>query len=103
MILLDAVHSGSKPGTIHRLDAGSRPISKRFFHHSTHAFSVAEAIELARTLGELPPRLIVYAIEGGNFAAGTELSLRAESALAEAERRVREEIKGLALPKQHNP
>jgi hydrogenase maturation protease len=36
---------------------------------------VAEAIELARTLGELPPRMLVYGVEGADFAAGITLSL----------------------------
>jgi hydrogenase maturation protease len=74
VILIDAVGAGAAPGTVYRLEARAEPIPAKFFHYSTHAFGVAEAIELARALGQLPPRLIVYGIEGGNFQAGTGLS-----------------------------
>jgi hydrogenase maturation protease len=72
--IVDAVASGGIPGSIHTFDAAAHPVPSRFFHYSTHAFGVAEAIEVARSLGQLPPRLIVYGIEGGNFAAGEQLS-----------------------------
>ncbi|NOT01884.1 MAG: hydrogenase maturation protease [Phycisphaerales bacterium] len=74
VVLVDAVRSGSAPGRIHRLDALRERIPSGFFHYSTHAFSVAEAIEMARALDLLPSRLIVYGIEGANFSAGTEMS-----------------------------
>jgi hydrogenase maturation protease len=74
VILLDAVHSGAEPGTIHRLDAHGQPIPVGFFHYSTHAFGVAEAIELARALDQLPPRVVIYGIEGADFEAGEGLS-----------------------------
>lgn len=74
VILVDAVQSGAPPGTIHRLDARTEKLPGWFSHSSTHTFGVAEAIELARTMGELPAELIVYGIEGLDFSAGTELS-----------------------------
>jgi hydrogenase maturation protease len=83
VILIDAVHSGATPGTIHRLDSNAQAISTTFFHYSTHAFGVAEAIELARTLDQLPPRLIVYGVEGESFEAGVELSSEVEKAAQE--------------------
>ncbi len=80
VILVDAVCSGVKPGTFHRFDAHAQPIPVKFFHYSTHAFSVAEAIELSRTFNQLPPHLIIYGIEGKCFEAGTGLSLEVEEA-----------------------
>jgi len=74
VILLDAVHSDAKPGTLHRWDAGLRPLPTRAFRGSSHAFSLAEAIEMARVLRRLPQRLIVYGVEGRDFKAGTGLS-----------------------------
>src|SRR6516225_4285895 len=67
VILIDAVHCGGAVGSIHRFDAAMQPVPGSFFHYSTHAFSVAEAVELARALNQLPPRLIIYGIEGKNF------------------------------------
>lgn len=80
-ILVDAVHSNQKAGTIFRFDAHQQVIPTQFFHYSSHAFGLAEAIELARALKQLPPRLIVYGIEGKNFAAGTGLSAEMEKAV----------------------
>src|SRR5215469_12635314 len=69
-ILIDAVSSGEKPGTIYRLDALKQPWPARLSFHSTHFFGLAEAIELARVLNQIPPSLIVYAIEGQDFSSG---------------------------------
>jgi hydrogenase maturation protease len=95
VILVDAVQSGAAPGTIHRLDATHTPVPSRFFHYSTHAFSVAEAVELARALDQLPPRLILYGIEGGNFAAGEELSPEVAAAMDELLPRITQEIQSV--------
>src|ERR1035438_6419832 len=70
VMLVDAVRSGASPGTIHRLDARATSVPTGFFHYSTHAFSVAEAVELARSLDQLPPHLIVYGIAGEHSAPG---------------------------------
>ena len=74
VILVDAVRSGAEPGKIHRFDARDEHLPTDFFHYSTHAFSVAEAVELARVLDQLPPRIVVYGIEGKTYEAGAELS-----------------------------
>jgi hydrogenase maturation protease len=92
VILIDAVHSGAEPGTIHRLDAHAQPIPIEFFRYSTHAFSVVEAIELARALNQLPPRLIVYGIESENFEAGVGLSLKVEKAAQKVMKCVAQEV-----------
>ena len=99
VIVVDAVRSGAPPGTIHRFDARTAPVPTGFFHYSTHAFSLAEAIELARSLDQLPPHLIVYGVEGENFTAGMGLTSSVEQAVesvieqvvAEVRRRTRAE------------
>lgn len=83
VILVDAVTSEAPAGTIHQLDAQTSPILPGLFALSTHAFGVAEAIELARVLGNLPARLEIYAIEGKHFVAGTNLSREVERAAHE--------------------
>jgi len=92
VILIDAVRSGAKPGTIHRLDANAQPVAKKFFRFSTHAFGLAEAVELARALGRLPPRLIVYGVEGKSFEAGVGLSPEVEGAVDVVAERVLGEV-----------
>jgi hydrogenase maturation protease len=55
---------------------------------SSHAFGVAETVELARNLGRLPRCLVAYLVEGEQFATGAPLS----PALAEAIEAVAERI-----------
>ncbi len=83
VVIIDAASSGSVPGTIHQFDARTQTIPSAFIHYSSHAFGVAEAIELARALNQLPPRLMLYGIEGKNFAAGVRLSEEVERAAEE--------------------
>ena len=84
VVIIDAVRSESAPGKIHQIDAGNRHVPSEFFHYSSHAFGVAEAIELARTLGELPATVTVIGIEGKDFSSGTELSSEVEGAARSA-------------------
>lgn len=83
VILVDAVSSGGTPGTVHRIDARKTPIPIGLFPHSSHAFGVAEAVELGRALGRLPPRLLVYGVVGERFASGNGLTGAVEAAVRE--------------------
>lgn len=84
VVLVDAVHSGAPPGTLHRIDASERDPAPAFFSGSTHTFGVAEAIALARTLGTLPRRLDIFGIEGVDYNYGPGLTLEVENAVAQA-------------------
>jgi len=92
VILIDAVSSGAKPGKIHRLDALTQPIPAGFSFPSTHAFGVAEALQLARILRRLPSSLLVYGIEGKNFFAGVSLSSKVENAAREVVEQIVKEV-----------
>ena len=81
VLLIDAATCGANPGTVYRFDAFGRPLPAGFSLYSTHAFGIAETIELARTLDQLPPHLVIYAIEGQNFAMGAGLSPEVERAV----------------------
>jgi hydrogenase maturation protease len=83
VVIVDAVSSASAPGSVHRFDATAQEIPSKFFCHSSHAFSVAEAIELARTMRQLPSRLIVIGVEGQSFEAGAGLSPEVKQAVEE--------------------
>ena len=82
VILLDAVQSGAEAGTLHRWDASSQPLPAHTFPGSSHAFSLSQAIELARALRQLPRRVIVYGIEGQSYESGSELSAKLEGAIS---------------------
>jgi len=97
VLLADAAQSGAAPGTVTRLDVSTRPLPSAFLHCSTHAFGVAEAVELSRSLGSLPPRVIVFGIEGKNFEHGTPLSAEVEAGVVEALRQIKTEMDDFLL------
>jgi hydrogenase maturation protease len=86
VVVVDAAESGAEPGTVRRFDAAAQPLPVRSLRSSTHAFGVADAVELARALGRLPQRLDVYGIEGASFVAGDRLSPPVERAVAQLAR-----------------
>jgi hydrogenase maturation protease len=98
-IVIDAGRSDAALGTVTRIDASDTPLPARTLGGSTHHVSVVEAIELARALGRLPPRVVVYAIEGANFAAGEGVSGAIQSAIDDAVERVGAEIQSMLQAK----
>lgn len=81
VILIDAARSGAAPGTVHRFEVGDGPLPAVLAGRlSSHAFGVAGAVEMARALDRLPPRLVVYALEGKSFTLGEPLSPEVEKA-----------------------
>lgn len=72
--VVEAVVSGRPAGTLHVMEVGPKPLPSVFERLSSHSFSLAEALELARTLGSLPPRTVIYGIEGLQFGLGEGLS-----------------------------
>lgn len=74
VVIVDAVKSDMLPGTIHAVDVGDDHLPLEAFQASTHTFGLAQAVELARALGRLPQRLIIYGVEGSDFAPGQAMS-----------------------------
>jgi hydrogenase maturation protease len=95
VVLVDAVCTGTRPGTLQRFVVGPRPLPAMFSRVSTHAFGVAEAIELARILRQLPPVLVVYGVEGATFEAGAGLSAAVAAAVPQVVAQVRQELLAL--------
>ncbi len=90
--LIDAVSSGGEPGTVYRFDATPQPPPTQFRNRGTHTFSIADAVELAQALGQLPRQLTTYGIEGAMFGAGVGLSPEAEKAVAAVAARLLDEL-----------
>ncbi len=86
VVIIDATASGERPGTIRRAEVHDRPLPEGHAGCSTHAFGVGEAVEIARALGRLPPRLVVFGIEGRDFGPGDALSPDVETAVDEVVR-----------------
>lgn len=90
--VFDAVRSIATPGTLHRIDTQTQTVPTEFFHYSTHAFSVAEAVELGRVLNQLPPKLVLYGVEGADFGSGVGLSASVAAGAIEVVDRVLQEL-----------
>jgi hydrogenase maturation protease len=98
VVVVDAMRSGAAPGTIRRLDASAEPLPMRLCRSSsTHAVGLGEAIELARAIERLPPRVVVYAVEGGRFDAGAALSADLAAVVPDLVAAVASEASALAI------
>ncbi|HZP19305.1 MAG TPA: hydrogenase maturation protease [Bauldia sp.] len=91
-VIVDAALSGAPPGSINRWDAAARPLPAGMLRVSTHAFGLAEAVELARALGSLPARCTVLAVEAGRFGIGEAMSPAVAAAIEPAVQAVLAEL-----------
>jgi hydrogenase maturation protease len=76
VILVDAVRSDQPAGTLHEAteaDLADLP-SPGVALGGGHLLGISEAVELARAIDQLPPRLRVVGIEGADFDHGEGLS-----------------------------
>jgi len=88
VVIIDAVVTGAEAGHIMTWDAHQAPLASGPFRCSSHGFGIAEAIELARTLGRLPPRLTIYGIEGTSFERGAPPSPAVKRAVEAVSQRI---------------
>ena len=96
--VIDCAVSKASPGTVYRFDIASDKIPGGLFgSYSTHAINVTDTVELARILRRLPPRLIIYGIEGNNFTPGNTLSPVVKEKAEQVARNVIEEIRQFLL------
>jgi hydrogenase maturation protease len=80
-MIVDAMQSGSTPGTIHRFDASTVPLPDARLTRSTHGMTVGSILELARIQRLLPKKVLVYGIEGEQFVHGSSLTPEVEKAV----------------------
>lgn len=97
VVVVDAVRSGARPGTVHRLEPGEGFAPGFRTGTSTHGLSLGEAIALAKGLGCLPRHLVVYGIEGANFEVGNELTPSVAQGVKETTERIAFEL-GIGPP-----
>lgn len=81
VVIVDALRAAGAPGSVVRIDADRERVPSGLFRYSSHAFGLAEAIEIARTLDRLPARLIVFGVEGASYDWGAALSSPVEQAI----------------------
>jgi hydrogenase maturation protease len=85
VVLVDAVHAELPPGALLVLDL-HRHVLPQVWTISTHHGGAAEAVELARALGEMPPRLLLIGISGTRFGAGESMSPEVSACLPDVAR-----------------
>jgi hydrogenase maturation protease len=90
--VIDACRMGRRAGSVSRFDAAAAPLPRGAVGCSTHGLGLAEAIELARALGRLPRRCVVYAIEGRTYDFGAALSPEAAAAAEEVANLIRKDV-----------
>ena len=81
VVVIDAMQSGARPGTLKRFDAQAGPLPPGAFRCLGYRFGLAEAVEMARLLGCLPVRLEVWGIEAGDLGQGPGLTAEVEEAV----------------------
>ncbi len=93
LILVDAVQGGGCAGDLYRLEIGSEGLLQGVLSPvSLHEFGVAEALEQARAVGLLPPRVVLLGMEPERMGPGLELSRVARARLPVLLRMIREEL-----------
>ncbi|MFJ9535946.1 hydrogenase maturation protease [Streptomyces sp. NPDC101225] len=91
-VVVDAAHAHpGTPGRVHRLELDGGLLAQSSTT-SSHGLGLGEAVELARALGRLPRRLVVYAVEGADSSLGTGLSPAVAAAVEPLARAVEREI-----------
>lgn len=83
-ILIDAVSSGKKSGSVFRLtqdDLESLDPEQFAFRCSTHDFNLLNGIELAKVFNTLPKEITVYGIEIETTEHGTQCSDAVQQAI----------------------
>ena len=85
VLLIDAVQSGSAPGTLHIMEAGRDGIIPENLSFSTHSFGIYYALRLAASLKMLPENIKIVGIEGYNFTSGINLCPHVVNKLPEIE------------------
>ncbi|MCL1600549.1 MAG: hydrogenase maturation protease [Actinomycetia bacterium] len=87
VVVVDAMRSGARPGTVRSFDVRETPLPGETFA-STHSFGPAAGIELARALGRMPTSIEVIGIEAGDLTVGVNLSPPVVQAVHEVTRRL---------------
>lgn len=95
--MIDAIQTGKqKIGSIVELDPIQNPLKESILRSSTHVLGLAQAVEMARSLGSLPKFLRIYGIEARQFEHGSKPSSAVEQAGKMVAKKIIKEIKAYA-------
>jgi hydrogenase maturation protease len=94
LVIVDAARSGCDPGSVRRVELAEGGLPPELGLASSHAFGIERTVELARALGRLPRRVVVYAIEAGELATGGAVTPAVAAAVEPVARAVERELRG---------
>lgn len=100
VVVVDAVVSDDPPGTIVEVDALAAPLPADVSWATTHGAGVAEGIELARVLGQLPRSLVLIGISAKRFDLGAPMTPEVEAAVEAVVRKLASWTPGRRFPLQ---
>jgi hydrogenase maturation protease len=95
LVCVDASAPLGTPGRIHRIDLADSELPRGLSLTSSHAFGLAETIDLARMLALAPRDFVIYTVEGCCFDGGASMTPEVLAAAAEATDRVVTEVRRL--------
>jgi hydrogenase maturation protease len=93
VVCVDAATPAGTPGHVRRIDLARETLPVDVGVTTSHAFGLAEAVQLARTLQCAPLQIIVYAIEGESFETGAPMTAAVAAVVNEVGQRVIEEVR----------
>lgn len=93
--LIDAVLTQGLIGSVYRFEAHDKPLPAQYFGVSSHALGVAEAIEISRSLGQLPAKVVVFGIGCRSFDPASSLTPEVRQAVENVVRQLLQEAGGL--------
>ena len=88
VIIVDAVAVDRPPGTVLAFDVSETGLPTELSGTSTHALGPAGAVEMARNLGTLPPRVEILAAAGACFETGAPMSAPLRAVVAAVAERI---------------
>jgi hydrogenase maturation protease len=91
LLLIDALAPAGSPGAIQRFEWPDQRVEV-LRPGSTHHLRPAEALQLAETLGTLPPRVVVFGIEAASLDPHQGLSPAVAAAVPELVQRIVSEL-----------
>ncbi len=91
VIVIDAIHGGGEPGSLHRLAPGDLEAGGSSAM-SLHDFGLPDALEMARRLGSAPAEVVIFGIAAKEICPRLALSPEVARAVPEAVKLVLEEL-----------
>jgi len=97
-IVVDAMDAGLEPGAMRRMDAATLGAGTLPVGASSHLLPLSNVIELARVLGAMPGRLLIFGVQGGEFCQGEGLSPEVLRAVERVAGEILEEVGAAFAP-----